>query len=73
MAGFADALRSEKFSSAHFKRWQVKVTLWLETMKVFWITAGMPEGNIYEEDQRRFQKANNIFRGAVLTFLLTIC
>jgi hypothetical protein len=27
MAGFADALRLEKFSGVHFKRWQVKVRL----------------------------------------------
>jgi hypothetical protein len=27
MAGFADALKPEKFTGMHFKRWQVKVTL----------------------------------------------
>jgi hypothetical protein len=35
MAGFTDVLRPEKFSNAHFKRWRVKATLWLEAMKVF--------------------------------------
>jgi len=54
MAGLADSLRPEKFSGAYFKRWQVKVTNWLTTMKVFWVSAGMPEGNISEEDLRRF-------------------
>ena len=29
MAGYADALRPEKLSGEHFKRWRVKVTLWL--------------------------------------------
>jgi hypothetical protein len=28
MAGFAGALTPEKFSGAHFKRWQVKAKLW---------------------------------------------
>jgi hypothetical protein len=27
MAGFADALRSDKFTGVHFKRWQIKATL----------------------------------------------
>ena len=69
MAGFADAPRPEKFSGAHFKRWRVKATLWLEAMKVFWITIGSPEGNIPEEDQRRFQEDNTIFRGTNLNSL----
>ena len=35
MASFVDALRPEKFSGAHYKRWSVKVTDWLTAMKVF--------------------------------------
>ena len=35
MAGFVDALRLAVFTSVHFKRWQVKVILWITTMKVF--------------------------------------
>ena len=42
MAGFADALRPEKFSGVHFKRWQTKATLWLTSMNVFWVSAGTP-------------------------------
>jgi hypothetical protein len=54
MASFVDALRLEKFSGAHFKRWSVKVTDWLTAMKVFWVKDGMPEENISDEDQRKF-------------------
>jgi len=54
MAGFTNVLRPEKFSCAYFKKWRVKAMLWLEAMKVFWITVGSPEGNISQEDQRRF-------------------
>ena len=54
LASFADALRSEKVFGAHFKRWQVKVTNWLTAMKVFWVSTGMPDANISEEDLRRF-------------------
>jgi hypothetical protein len=69
MTGFTNVLRPEKFFGAHFKRWRVKVTLWLEAMKVFWITVGSPEGNISEEDQIRFQEDNTIFRGTNLNSL----
>ena len=32
MAGFADALRPDKFTDVNFKRWQVKVRLWLTVL-----------------------------------------
>jgi hypothetical protein len=54
MASFIDALRPEKFSGAHFKRWSVKVTDWLTAMKVFWVKDGLPKGNISDEDMRKF-------------------
>jgi hypothetical protein len=38
-------------------------------MKVFRITIGSFEGNIFEEDQRRFQEDNTIFRGTNLNSL----
>jgi hypothetical protein len=67
MAGFAEALRPEiKFSGVHFKRWQVKVTLWLQAMNVFWVSNGKPEGNLTAEQQKAFTDANTIFVGCVL-------
>jgi hypothetical protein len=50
MAGFTDALRPDKFTGVHFKRWQHKAELWLTTMKVFQISKDRPEGTISEED-----------------------
>jgi hypothetical protein len=35
MASFTDALRPDKFTGVHFKRWQYKADLWLTMMKVF--------------------------------------
>jgi hypothetical protein len=35
MASFVDALRLEKLSGVHFKRWSLKVTDWLTAMEVF--------------------------------------
>jgi hypothetical protein len=69
MASFVDALRSKKFSGAHFKRWSVKVTDWLTAMEVFWVKDGLPEGEIFNEDRSKFQKANDIFVGAVCNVL----
>jgi hypothetical protein len=42
MAGFVDALRPEKFSGEHFKRWQTRVILWLSAMNVLWVFKGKP-------------------------------
>ena len=53
MAGFADALRPDKFTGVHFKRWQVKTTLWLTALKVFHVSVGALEG-MTDEDQRKF-------------------
>jgi hypothetical protein len=69
MASFVDTLRPKKFSGTHFKRWSVKVTNWLTTMKVFWVKDGMPERNISDEDQKKFEEANDIFVGAVCNVL----
>jgi hypothetical protein len=35
MAGFIDALRPTPFTIVNFKRWQMRVTLWLTAMNVF--------------------------------------
>ncbi|WVZ49881.1 hypothetical protein U9M48_001204, partial [Paspalum notatum var. saurae] len=70
MAVFADALKPEKFSGVHFKRWQMKCTLWLEAMHVFWVSKGKPEGDLSDADLQRFTEANTLFRGAILSALI---
>ena len=54
MASFVDTLRPEKFSSLHFERWSVKVTDWLIAIRVFWVKDDLPEGNISDEEKRKF-------------------
>ncbi len=53
MAGYADALRPEKLSGEHFKRWRVKVTLWLTAMNVLWANNGKIEGELSDQIRRR--------------------
>jgi hypothetical protein len=69
MAGFTDALRPDKFTDVHFKRWQYMAELWLTTMKVFQISKGKPEGTMSENDQKKFEEANTIFVGCILSIL----
>ncbi|WVZ63197.1 hypothetical protein U9M48_012849 [Paspalum notatum var. saurae] len=69
MAVFADALKPEKFSGVHFKRWQIKCTLWLEAMHVFWVSKGKLEGDLSNADLQRFTETNTLFRGAILSAL----
>ncbi len=69
MVDFADALRLDKFTGVHFKRWQVKATLWLTALKVFTVSNGKPEGAMSDEDQRKFEEANTLFVGCILGVL----
>ena len=45
MAGFANALRLDKFIGVHFKRWQVNVRLWLTVLHVWEARLGIPAGD----------------------------
>jgi hypothetical protein len=46
MAEFVDALRSTPFSGANFKIWQMRFTLWLTAMNMFWVSEGKLEGEL---------------------------
>jgi hypothetical protein len=69
MAGFTDALRPDKFTGVHFKRWQYKAELWLTTMKVFQISKGKPEETMSEDAQKKFEEVNSVFVGCILSIL----
>src|SRR6266540_4879406 len=69
MASLADALRPNKFTSVHFKRWQIKAMLWLTALKILWITDGKPQGTISDEDQKKLEEANCALRGCILSVL----
>ena len=42
MAGLVDALRPDKFTGMHFKRWQVKLRLWLIVLHTW------EEGSVFQ-------------------------
>ena len=63
MAGFADALRLDKFTGVHFKRWQVKCHLWLTVLHAWEARLDIPPGDHTPEERRKFKDANNIFVG----------
>nr|AAO66536.1 retrotransposon protein, putative, Ty1-copia sub-class [Oryza sativa Japonica Group] len=69
MAGFADALRPDKFTGVHFKRWQIRVTLWLTAMKCFWVSTGKPMGVLNADQQKEFDEATTLFVGCILSVL----
>jgi hypothetical protein len=64
MSRFVDALRPTPFTSVNFKRWQMRVTLWLTIMNVFWVS----EGELSPE--KEYSEANTIFCGAVVGVLV---
>jgi hypothetical protein len=69
MAGFVDALKSARFTGANFRRWQMRVTLWLTDMSVFWVSKGKPEGELTPEKEKAYSEVNTIFCGAVVGVL----
>jgi hypothetical protein len=69
MAGFVDALRPTPFTGVNFKRWQMRVTLWLTAMNVFWVSEGKPEGEVSPEKEKEYSEANTIFCGVVVGVL----
>ena len=64
--GFAAALKPAPFIGTYFKRWQIKTTLWLTTMNVFWVAGVTPTGTITPEQKKAFREATIVFVGAVL-------
>ena len=56
MAVFVDALRPTPFTGMHFKRWQVKATLWLTAMNVFWVSEGKPDGVLLLKRRKNIRK-----------------
>ena len=57
MSRFADALRLDKFTSVHFKRWQVKCRLWLTVLYAWQARLGIPPGDHSPEERRKFTDA----------------
>jgi hypothetical protein len=70
MTGFVDALRPTPFAGANFKRWQMRVTLWLTAMNVFWVFEGKSEGELSPEKEKKYSKVNTIFCGVVVGVLV---
>jgi hypothetical protein len=69
MARFVDALRPTLFTGVNFKRWQMRVTLWLTVMNVFWVSEGKPKRELSPEKEKEYSKANTIFCDAVVGVL----
>jgi hypothetical protein len=70
MAGFIDALRHTPFTGANFKRWQMRATLWLTAMNVFYVSDGKPEEELTHEKEKQYSKANTIFCVAMVGVLV---
>ena len=69
MAGVAEAMRPDKFTSVHFKRWLIKVGLWFRAMHVWDARLGKPEGELTAKEQKKFTDANDLFIGCIFTVL----
>jgi hypothetical protein len=66
VSGFAAALKpSEPFDETFYKRWRSKMILFLTAMNSYHAAQGKPE-QFTPEEERMFNVADNLFRGAVI-------
>ena len=70
MAGFADALRPDKFTGVHSKRWQVEIRLWLVVLHAWEARLGIPTGDHSSEERRKFTDANKLFAEGVISVIV---
>ena len=69
VVGFATQLKPNVFDGTNYKRWVGKMQLWLMAMNVWYITEGVPTGPRTLDEERAYQAADNLFRGAVISVL----
>ena len=67
--GFAATLRPPPFEGMHYKRWRTRAILWLTTMNCFDAAKGKPEGELTPAEEKAFQEADTLLRGAILSVL----
>jgi hypothetical protein len=66
LSGFAVVLKpSEPFDGTFYKRWRSKMILWLTAMNCYHAAQGKPQ-QFTPKDERMFNIADNLFRGAVI-------
>jgi hypothetical protein len=70
MVGFVDALKHALFTSVNFKRWQMRVILWLTAINMFWVSEGKSDGELTPEKEKVYSEASTIFCAAVVGVLV---
>ena len=69
VVGFALQLKPNVFDGTNYKRWVVKLELWLTAMNVWFITRERPVGPHTVDEDREYMAADTLFRGAVISVL----
>ena len=70
VVGFAASLKPHPpFDGSNFKRWRARAILWFTAMECFHVAQGKPAEPLSDEDERKFNAADNLFRGALVNIL----
>jgi len=69
MADFAESLRPDKFTGMNFKIWKSKVHLWFTALHIWDMRLGKHVGVLTAEDQKKYDEANNLFVGCIISNL----
>ncbi|KAK1684807.1 hypothetical protein QYE76_045655 [Lolium multiflorum] len=66
---FASSLKPLPFEGVNYKRWRARAILWLTTMRCFDATNGKPEGELTPLEEKSFEDADTLLRGAIISVL----
>ncbi|KAK1595907.1 hypothetical protein QYE76_018329 [Lolium multiflorum] len=66
---FASSLKPPPFEGVNYKRWRARAILWLTTMRCFDATKGKPEGELTPLEEKAFEDADTLLRGAIISVL----
>jgi hypothetical protein len=69
VSGFAAHLKPNVFDGTNYKRWVHKLELWLISMSIWFITEGPSARPHTLKEDRAYQTADNLFRGAMISVL----
>jgi hypothetical protein len=70
VSSFAAVLKPEPFDGKNFLIWKAKMELWLTAISCYHAAEGKP-ANLPPKDEAKFKADDNLFRGAVISALVT--
>jgi hypothetical protein len=69
LVGYVASLKPPVFEGVNYKRWCARTVIWLTTMRCFDASKGKPQRELTPVEEKAFEKADNLVRGAIISVL----